>query len=200
MVGGVPRFGVLVFIVLIVPENTAFIKPCRKTNLSSSHCYCCSWWPLSDSAVSALQQTRCARISFYITWLAFYSAFWNIHRSGILTALFVTWLVPRETAAISARCVYIIQPCTISRHFMQSHICRVHAFLVVTCHLHFWQNERGLLRATAVTRGTQKVDPGEENCPAAPVGTRTRDFLITSPALLSSLLPAALSATIYLSS
>ena len=25
--------------------------------------------------------------------------------------------------------------------------------LAVTCHLHFWQNDRGLLRATAVTRG-----------------------------------------------
>ena len=27
------------------------------------------------------------------------------------------------------------------------------AYLAVTCHLHFWQNDRGLLRATAVTRG-----------------------------------------------
>ena len=25
--------------------------------------------------------------------------------------------------------------------------------LAVTCHLHFWQNDRDLLRATAVTRG-----------------------------------------------
>ena len=30
---------------------------------------------------------------------------------------------------------------------------RVYASLVVTCHLHFWQNDRGLLRATAVTGG-----------------------------------------------
>ena len=35
-------------------------------------------------------------------------------------------------------------------HFMQSHICKVYACLAVTCHLHFWQNDRGLLRATAV--------------------------------------------------
>ena len=33
-----------------------------------------------------------------------------------------TWLVPRETAAISARSVNTIQPCTMSRHFMQIHI------------------------------------------------------------------------------
>ena len=41
-------------------------------------------------------------------------------------------------------------------HFMQSHICiirKVHAYLAVTCHLHFWQNGRGLLHATAVTWG-----------------------------------------------
>ena len=35
---------------------------------------------------------------------------------------------------------------TVSRH------AKVHACLAVTCHLHFWQNDRDLLRATAVTR------------------------------------------------
>ena len=38
-------------------------------------------------------------------------------------------------------------------HFMQSHIRKVYACLAVTCHLRFWQNDRGLLRDTAVTRG-----------------------------------------------
>ena len=40
-------------------------------------------------------------------------------------------------------------------HFMQSHIRKVYACLAVTCHLPFWQNDRGLLvlRATAVTWG-----------------------------------------------
>ena len=38
-------------------------------------------------------------------------------------------------------------------HFMQSHIRKVYACLAVTCHLHFWQNDRDLLRATAVTKG-----------------------------------------------
>ena len=45
--------------------------------------------------------------------------------------------------------VYTIQPC----HFIQSHIRKVYACLAVTCHLHFWQNDRDLLHATAVTRG-----------------------------------------------
>ena len=38
-------------------------------------------------------------------------------------------------------------------HFMESHTRKVHVCLAVTCHLHFWQNGRDLLRATAVTRG-----------------------------------------------
>ena len=38
----------------------------------------------------------------------------NIHRSGVLTAL--AWLVPHETAAVTARSVYTIQPCAMSLH------------------------------------------------------------------------------------
>ena len=69
---------------------------------------------------------------------------------------------------------------------------KVYACLAVTCHLHFWQNDRDFLRATVVTRGwngyrnkesAQKVDPGEENSPAVPAGIRTRDLSITSPVL-----------------
>ena len=62
----------------------------------------------------------------------------------------VAWLVPHETAAISAQVLctpYNHAPC----HFMQSHIHKVDACLAVTCHLHFWQNDRDLLCATAVT-------------------------------------------------
>ena len=97
--------------------------------------------------------------------------------------------MPHETAAISAQVLctpYNHAPC----HFMQSNIHKVHVCLAVTCHLHFWQNDRNLLRATAVTRGgtdteesAQKVDPGEENSPATPAGIQTRDLSITSLAL-----------------
>ena len=54
----------------------------------------------------------------------------------------------------SASSVYTIQPCTrLQCHFIQSHIGRVYVCLAVTCHLHFWQNDRDLLCATAVTWG-----------------------------------------------
>ena len=37
--------------------------------------------------------------------------------------------------------------------FNKSHIRKVYACLAVTCHLHIWQNDQDLIRATAVTRG-----------------------------------------------
>ena len=81
-----------------------------------------------------------------------------------------------------------------SCHFMKSHIRRLYACLAVTCHRHFWQNDRDLLRATAVTQGMQRIQnkksqrnnltlEREENSPAAPAGIRTRKLSITSPAL-----------------
>ena len=37
--------------------------------------------------------------------------------------------------------------------FNKIHIRKVYVCLAVTCHLHFWQNDRDFLRATVVTRG-----------------------------------------------
>ena len=37
--------------------------------------------------------------------------------------------------------------------FNKIHIRKVYACLAVTCHLHFWQNDRDFVRAAAVTRG-----------------------------------------------
>ena len=60
---------------------------------------------------------------------------WLLQEVCLHRCLVVTWLVPLETAAISARSVYTIQPCTIPRHFMQSHVRRLHAFWDVSGHL-----------------------------------------------------------------
>ena len=61
----------------------------------------------------------------------------------------------RNCCRLGASSVYTIQPCTMSLH--ASHIRKMYACLAVTCHLHFWQNDRGLLRATAVTVGCGTV-------------------------------------------
>ena len=77
-----------------------------------------------------------------------------IHPRVVLTArLVITWLFATQNCCrLGASCVHHTTM-HLSRHFMQSHIPRVHVCLAVTCHLHFWQNDRDLLRATAVTRG-----------------------------------------------
>ena len=67
--------------------------------------------------------------------------------------LALAWLVPHETAAVSAQFLCVHHTTNAPCHFMQSHIRMVYACLAVTCHFHFWQNDRDLLRATVVTRG-----------------------------------------------
>ena len=47
-------------------------------------------------------------------------------------------------------------------HFMQSHIRKVYARLAVTCQLHFWQNDRDLFRATAVTLGGTDTEMSQQ--------------------------------------
>ena len=104
---------------------------------------------LFSALLSRLTALACG--STWVTSLVAHFCFvLNIHRSGELTVL--AWLVPHETAAVSVQVLctpYNHVPC----HFKQSHIRKVYACLAVTCQLHFWQNDRGLLCATAVTRG-----------------------------------------------
>ena len=133
----------------------------------------------------------CLFVGWLVGWFAllfYYSACLNIHRSGVLIAL--AWLVPRETAAISARSIYTIQPCTMSLHAKP----HTQGACVFSCNLPpaplvEWPGSFTCYCGnTGVERipkqeSAQKIDPGEENSPAAPAGIRTRDLLVTSPAL-----------------
>ena len=97
---------------------------------------------------SALEHSLCSHVILH-EWIAFYSAFFEYPLSGVLKR----WHGWCHKKLLPSRCIlctpYIHAPC----HFMQSHISKVYVCLAVTCHLHFWQNDRGLLHATAVTRG-----------------------------------------------
>ena len=66
------------------------------------------WWSLLYRAILRSRADSLRSHVILHEWIGFYSAFFTIHRSGVLTAL--AWLVPHETAAISARSVYTIQP------------------------------------------------------------------------------------------
>ena len=75
------------------------------------------YWSLLYSAILRLWADSLRSHVVLHEWIAFYSAFLNIHRSGVLTAL--AWLVPQKSAAresISVRSAYTIQPCTMSLH------------------------------------------------------------------------------------
>ena len=57
------------------------------------------WWLLLYSAIPRSRADSLRSHVILREWLAFYSAFFNIHRSGVLTAL--AWLVPLVTAVWS---------------------------------------------------------------------------------------------------
>ena len=75
----------------------------------------------------------------------------------------------------------------------------MHACLGVLCHLHFWQNDRGLFTCHCGNTGVErtpnesahKVDSGEENSLAAPAGDRTRNLSIMGPAFLPTSYPGS---------
>ena len=97
---------------------------------------------------SALEQTHCARMWFYMS--EFFIARFCISTEVVYLQRWHGWCHMKLLPSRHVLCTsYNHAPC----HFMQSHIRKVHARLAVTCHLHFWQNDQGLLHATAVTRG-----------------------------------------------
>ena len=92
--------------------------------------------------------------------VAFYCAFWIATQVVYLQRfLVVTWPVPRKTAAVSARSVYTIQPCTMHHDTSckATYVRCMRVNLAVTCQLHFWQNDRDLLHATAVIWGMERI-------------------------------------------
>ena len=85
----------------------------------------------------------------------FHSAYY-IHGSGVSTGL-SGWRIVGATwncCRLGAISEYTIQPCaSLQCYLIQSRIGSVlYVCLAVTYHLHFWQNDRDLLRAAAVTR------------------------------------------------
>ena len=108
--------------------------------------FCC-WSLLYSSSLRSRADSLRSQV-ILLEWIAFHSAFLNIHRSGV--QCWHGWCHKKLLPYRHVLCTpYNHTPC----HFKQSHIRNVHGYLAVTCHLHFRQNDRGLLRATAVTRG-----------------------------------------------
>ena len=74
----------------------------------------------------------------------------------MVTALFGCYMAGAmwNCCHLSTSSVYTTQPCTsLQCHFIQSNIRRMHVCLAETCHVHVWQNGRGLLHTTVVKPG-----------------------------------------------
>ena len=53
--------------------------------------------------------------------------------------------------------VYTVQLCNIYSATIRSHIRRMYLCLALNCHLHIWQEDLDLLRATAVTQAVERI-------------------------------------------
>ena len=114
------------------PTSAGHLRP-AKADYSLSKDSCCWWLLCSTSTVQADLQLLShvilneslklfmVHLEYPLKWCTF-SAVWLLHGwcHVKLLLLIVTWLVPCETAAISAGSVYSIQPCTMLHHFTQS--------------------------------------------------------------------------------
>ena len=123
--------------------------------------YTCSRWVLRVSMWQLYGFIICFRAdplrsSCMPVCLSDCTAFWNIHRSSVLTAsvwLLHGWSHLKLLPSRRMFCVHIKTMHQFTVHIIRSHILRMHVWLAVTCYLHYWQNGLGLLRATIVTRG-----------------------------------------------
>ena len=102
---------------------------------------------------SALEQTHCAHVLFYTSDLLFIARFW-ISTEVVYLQHWHCWCHMKLLPSWRVLCTpYYHAPC----HFIKSHTHKMHACLAATCHLHFWQNDQDLLRATAVTQGVKQL-------------------------------------------
>ena len=108
------------------------------------------WWLLWYSAILRSRADSLRSCVILHEWLAYFIARFLISTEVVYLQRWHGWFHMKLLPSRRVLCTpYNRAPC----QFMQSHIRNVHACLVVTYHLHFWQDDRDLLRATAVTRG-----------------------------------------------
>ena len=97
----------------------------------------CFWADLLHSCLMWLRMTD----------RSFTQHIFYIHTSGVLTALFGSYMASATSA--HALCT----PYNSLQFYSKPHAHGACACLAVTCHLHFWQNNQDLVLATAVTWG-----------------------------------------------
>ena len=90
--------------------------------------FSCCWSLLHSAILHSRANLLHSRVILH-KWLAVYSGFLNIHQSGVLTAL--TWMVPHETAAISAHSMSTLHHVTSCKATCAR--CLLFSFFVLFC-------------------------------------------------------------------
>ena len=147
------------------------------------------WLLLYSTIFSSWADTLRSRCMWF--WMmtgAFLTVNFECPPSGGLTALFGCYMVDATwncccLSSHSVYSVYTIQPCTsLQCQFIWSYIRRVHLYLAVTWHLHFWQNGWDLLHATVVHRGGTDTEIIRVNTESWP-WRRPKKLLLLLPGL-----------------
>ena len=108
------------------------------------------WWLVLYSAILRSQADSLRSHVILHEWLAYFIARFLISTEVVYLQRWHGWCYMNLLPSRRVLCTpYNHAPC----HFMQRHIRKLYACLAVTCHLHFSQDDRDLLRATTVTRG-----------------------------------------------
>ena len=130
------------------PTHTRFFK-------TSPFCFgqscCCCWLLLYSVILHSQADSLCLHAIVHERW-AFY-VFW-ISTEVVYLQCWHGWCHIKLLSSWYVLCTpYNYAPC----HFMQSHICKVHAYFAVTCHLHFWQNDWDLLLYYCGNTGAEQI-------------------------------------------
>ena len=115
-----------------------------------------TFWLIDDRLCSAilrsLEQTHCAHMWFFISDQLFIAHFSISTEVTSVLKCWHGWCHMELLTSWRRFCVHHTTMLHVTS-CKATYICKVHACLAVTCHLHFWQHDRDLLYATAVTRG-----------------------------------------------
>ena len=125
---------------------------------------CCSWSLLYNTTLRSQADSLRSHAILH-EWLTFYSVFLNIQLK------WCTYSTDMAGASWNCCCLGAFRVHHTTCHFMQSHICKVHLCLAVTCQLHFWQNDWGSFMCYCCKmRGGMDAEirvSTEENSPAS---------------------------------
>ena len=128
------------------------LKETTQKSCTQSRLFC--WWMLSYNAILRSRVDSLRSHVILHEWRAFYRAFLISTKVACLQH-WHGWCHMKLLPSRSKFCVHH----TTMHHVTscKATICKVYAYLVVTCHLHFWQNDRDLFTCYCGNTGVERI-------------------------------------------